>query len=1116
MSHRKPYPNLSPRQQNRRLQQAVREDLNEIALQIAFNNSSIPTDNTNNEAIAPSNDVDDGNSSGVESRELNRDAIENGSVDVQSDNEHGVIPPPFDGLGDSSNDSDQNEQSVSDNSETDSANTDPDGSSRDGDFSESSDSDDQDEFDSKSFLREWSLTNSITLCATSKLFVGLREAGHGELPNDARTLLQTPSTSTLVKAIGSGSYAHYGLRKAILDQCSCIPQRLIPRVLLLTVHVDGVKISKSSSSELITILGVISNCELFTEFHNWRPSWCRVVLEKISADTPAKNFLLNFPPHNSRCGKCIQDGINIGRRRFFLENNAPLRKAHNSRAGVPEKYIDLSSPLEDFVDPINQISIDPMHHYYLGVAKKHIKLFVSFLESVGSDELMQQLDDDYKAFKKWTPMEFGRKPRKFVEFPYFKATEFRLLLLYTAPVIFSKYINDEKMLHFNLLDLATRYLSCEEYCSSKNADARELLGVYVDGMKNLYGEHNLIYNVHNLLHSPDDVLLHGTLDSYAAWKFENHFRFLRKNVRQGNQVLAQIINRSNEQAVVTMSRSRAKNKEVFLHPPDFKISRPLKNVDLPEGYEDPQREIEFLHFTLTTSVPNNCCYLDDGSLISIQFICKKSSTGRQVILFKEFTDCSTIENYPIDSREIGIYLVIMGKRGGPLATSTQLSPMAQKLLNSQTVLSQPSEGLTQETPPESHVFPTKAKRRKLNTKPPKVQTVPKASSTFKTAVLAQFKKPRCTGKQVIVQKKEIAQKSLTKEKDVTVQATASNQEKPSSSSTGIFLAQDQLRALQRRCNSGKFDPKDFFDFPQDSGTSTQSKRTLDSGEDSSDEDLDEDAETPALFDNSFTRKSPQLFGSDSDPEDDNDDYENQLGDPQNNPDQNVEPIDQDHDDFSNLDRTSPAKASSYDDQPNQGNDFDSLDEDFKMDQAEAESNNDQSDEKSNPTLPEAPCRLMLIKILEKLTELLLRYPARAPIPQRKEKPKATDFTRLPSLPCKTHEELLKFSTDLTTNEPLKNEYMSYLALFGGLNHVAAIITMLLETISNELANVCTWKIVKKDKNGKPKLMVGKPVLYVFEVISGLAIDLWDGYHDAKDPRTKISVNHVGNFSIIKA
>ncbi|KAJ8677620.1 hypothetical protein QAD02_013407 [Eretmocerus hayati] len=197
----------------------------------------------------------------------------------------------------------------------------------------------------------------------------------------------------------------------------------------------------------------------------------------------------------------------------------------------------------------------------------------------------------------------------------------------------------------------------------------------------------------------------------------------------------------------------------------------------------------------------------------------------------------------------------MGKRGSPLSTSTQLSPMAQKLLKSQTMVSQPSEGLTQDAPAESYASPPKAERRKLDTKAPKVQTVPKASSTFETAVFAQFEKPRCSVEQVIVQKKEIAQKSLTEEKDITV-ATASYQEKPSPSSTGIFLLQDQLRDLQQRCNSGTFDPRDFFDIPPDSVTSTQSQRTLDSGENFTNKDLDEDAETPDLFDNSFTRKSP--------------------------------------------------------------------------------------------------------------------------------------------------------------------------------------------------------------------------------------------------------------------
>ncbi|KAJ8678455.1 hypothetical protein QAD02_014242 [Eretmocerus hayati] len=551
--------------------------------------------------------------------------------------------------GDQTDDTDSSEGLDSDAESTDPS-TDP-GSSTDSDSGE-----EEEEFDLESFLREWSLTNSISLCATSKLLSGLREAGHGDLPKDARTLLQTPTTSAQTKSIGSRSYAHYGLLKAILELFARVSQRLIPRILLLTVHVDSVKISKSSRSKLYTILGDISNCEVFTEPF--------VIGAHHGAGKPenVNEFMRDFLTEltDLRDNGFVDNdityrvGFNIGRRRIFPDNNAPLRTAQNFRAGIPEKYEDLTSPLDDFVDPTTQVPIDPMHHYYLGVGKKHTNLFLSSLKSLGNDDLMNELDADYKSFKKWTPMEFGRGPRKFIEYPYFKATEFRLLLPYTAPVIFSKYLNPEGMLHFNLLHLAARYLSSEEYCFTKNSDAKELLIMYVHEMRNQYGEHNLIYNVRNLIHSPDDVMLHGTLDSYAAWKYENRLRFVRKNVRQGNQVLAKIINRCNEQAVVAMSRSRAKKKDVFRDPSEFKIIGTYKNVELPEGYEDPQGFIKSSNFTLTSSVPNNCCYLEDGSLISIQFICRKSSTGQQLIFFEESTRCYSVENYPIDSREIGV------------------------------------------------------------------------------------------------------------------------------------------------------------------------------------------------------------------------------------------------------------------------------------------------------------------------------------------------------------------------------------------------------------------------------------------------------------------------------
>ncbi|KAJ8666017.1 hypothetical protein QAD02_007679 [Eretmocerus hayati] len=52
------------------------------------------------------------------------------------------------------------------------------------------------------------------------------------------------------------------------------------------------------------------------------------------------------------------------------------------KAGVPEKYIDSSSPLEDFVDPINQIPIDPVHHYYSGIAKNTLNFSYRLLKAL--------------------------------------------------------------------------------------------------------------------------------------------------------------------------------------------------------------------------------------------------------------------------------------------------------------------------------------------------------------------------------------------------------------------------------------------------------------------------------------------------------------------------------------------------------------------------------------------------------------------------------------------------------------------------------------------------------------------------------------------------------------
>ena len=53
----------------------------------------------------------------------------------------------------------------------------------------------------------------------------------------------------------------------------------------------------------------------------------------------------------------------------------------------------------------------------------------------------------------------------------------------------------------------------------------------------------VVYNVHNLVHLPDDVRKFGPLDSFSAFAFENFLRSLKRLVRSGRLPLQQIVHR---------------------------------------------------------------------------------------------------------------------------------------------------------------------------------------------------------------------------------------------------------------------------------------------------------------------------------------------------------------------------------------------------------------------------------------------------------------------------------------------------------------------------------------------------------------------------------------------
>lgn len=174
-----------------------------------------------------------------------------------------------------------------------------------------------------------------------------------------------------------------------------------------------------------------------------------------------------------------------------------------------------------------------MHNSCLGVMKKFLTTFVKGPHAhKWSAKQIDEISELLAGIAKWIPQEFARKPRRLQYVDRFKATEFRQFLLYTGPVILENYIPQNYLIHFITLHCAIRILSHEEDCLSNNDYARSLLRYFVENCKTLYGEKILIYNFHNLIHLPDDVLKFGHLDSFSAFPFENYLYILKKKLKK--------------------------------------------------------------------------------------------------------------------------------------------------------------------------------------------------------------------------------------------------------------------------------------------------------------------------------------------------------------------------------------------------------------------------------------------------------------------------------------------------------------------------------------------------------------------------------------------------------
>lgn len=541
-----------------------------------------------------------------------------------------------------------------------------------------------DDIELRNELAQWAVNNQITTNALRELLNILGK--HHNLPKDPRTLRATGCVSN-VKEIQGGSYYHFGLSEGIKAELAQHPELQDLDTISIHINIDGLPLFKSTQAQFWPILGLVKDThsepfviglfcghekpknvhEFLHDFvqevvrlqetgidHNGKVYGVRI--KGIICDAPARSFVKQTKGHTgySGCEKCTQPGIHEGRM-YFPETDAPLRTNSSFNDMEDDEHHVGENPLRPIgIGMVTDIPLDYMHLVCLGVVKRILQLWMTS-KANGPKELRigslakWEISELLLALKHRWPKEFARKPRSLSELDRWKATEMRNFLLYSGPVVLQRFIKEEAYSNFMLLSVAIHVLANPSLCIEYNEYSHQLLVKFVKHFAQLYGSERVVYNVHSLIHLPEDVKVHGPLDQFSAFPFENYLGKLKNLVRKRSHLIQQVVLRLREAS--KFSRRKCQDSSILL-----KKKHGLGPV--PDG-EDMLASTQYEEVVLDKMVisikqGDNCIKVDDKVGIVKNIL---EEPQRVCVVYSRFHSDEPFFSYPLDSRLIDVHKV---------------------------------------------------------------------------------------------------------------------------------------------------------------------------------------------------------------------------------------------------------------------------------------------------------------------------------------------------------------------------------------------------------------------------------------------------------------------------
>lgn len=545
-------------------------------------------------------------------------------------------------------------------------------------------------------LRSWVVAHNVTRRCVNSILCIMKDEGLN-VPLDVRCLMKTPKLHE-IKNISDGSYVHLGISKMLIPLLTKYNINLQSNVLEIGLNIDGLPLSKSSKSQCWPILISILNVkELYNivipigVFHGLKKPKCiqeflnpfisdilgvmssgllvngknfKLEIKNIVCDAPAKSFILNVKSHNAYfgCNSCIIEGTFIENRVAFLGVDVSLRTDYSFRKRLDEDYHKGNSPLT--LLPINiteVVCLDYMHNLCLGITKRLLEFWVRGKKDVRlTDMNKEKINNELMILRSYVPIEFSRLPRSLDDYHFWKATELRNFLVYFGCIVLKGKLNRSLYSHFLLLVNATRILLCSETCQVHNDTAFKLLKEFVINYGALYGQHFVTYNVHSVIHMPMFVKIHGPLDNFSCFRYENFLQELKKSVKCARFPLQEIFNRIIEKQQLLISSQ--------YQPPDPYIcyNEDLNNISSTfiQLSDRVYKKIVLNNFKITLDISklkDKCLMLTNKDLVVVEHIVKPL-TKNPFLIVKKLLNCVELTSEPILSTVIGLYMVDTEKK----------------------------------------------------------------------------------------------------------------------------------------------------------------------------------------------------------------------------------------------------------------------------------------------------------------------------------------------------------------------------------------------------------------------------------------------------------------------